>query len=302
MCTGLTEGQWDYLLSRIQMGNCTPFLGAGVNIPHLSTGSVVASDWVQRSESRYPLRDERDLAEVAQYLAIEVGDVLAPKVRIAAQLDRERRALQTSDEDLKGLLGSSHPLAVLARLPFPIYMTTNYDDLMSLALKACGKSPTSEICPWNKYLNVESVFSRPEGFEPTSEEPLVYHLHGSSENKNSLVLTESDYLDFIINVKRDQILPPRIEEALAGQLLFLGYSLSDWSFRVLLRGVVESLGPSQKRASIAVQLPLESENPQAQDFLERYFGEIGNVTVRVYWGDIGDFAADLDERWKEYDG
>ena len=129
--SGLTDLQWHYLLSGIADGKCTPFLGAGVNIPYLSTGSTIALSWLGEAEKKYPLRDEKDLAEVAQYAAIEVGTVLAPKGRIGERLKKERKEwLAKQETGLKKFVASNHPLAVMARLPFPIYMTTNYDDLM----------------------------------------------------------------------------------------------------------------------------------------------------------------------------
>ena len=41
------------------------------------------------------------------------------------------------------------PHAVLAELPLPIYITTNYDDFMAAALRRAGKEPRREICRWN---------------------------------------------------------------------------------------------------------------------------------------------------------
>jgi hypothetical protein len=52
------------------------------------------------------------------------------------------------------------------------------------------------------------------------------------------VLTEDDYLDFLVKVSWDNtVIPPRIAEALTdSSLLLLGYHLQDWDFRVMFRG------------------------------------------------------------------
>jgi hypothetical protein len=73
---GLTEDDWSLLLGRIRSGKCTPFLGAGA-----AAGSLpLASEIARRSaeSSGYPLNDPHDLARVAQYLAVRMGDAMIP--------------------------------------------------------------------------------------------------------------------------------------------------------------------------------------------------------------------------------
>ena len=113
----------------------------------------------------------------------------------------------------------------------------------------------------------------------------------------SLVLTEDDYLDFLVNISSDQaLLPLRIQRALTGaSLLFIGYRLADWSFRVLYRGLISSMEASLRRISVAVQLPPEDQD--VQNYLAEYFG---NINVKVYWGTARDFSAELRERWEEF--
>ena len=94
------------------------------------------------------------------------------------------------------------------------------------------------------------------GFVPTPASPVVFHLHGRLSVPESLVLTEDDYLDFLVTVSRDQkLLPHQIKRAMAGaSLLFIGYRLADWNFRVLHRGLVMAGEPSLRRLSVTVQL------------------------------------------------
>ena len=52
---------------------------------------------------------------------------------------------------------------------------------------------------------------------------------------DSVVLTENDYVDFFAQDLLNKI-PAKILELLrTARLLFLGYALEDWNFRVLLR-------------------------------------------------------------------
>jgi hypothetical protein len=290
----LAEEHWESLLPRIRAGKCTPFLGAGINCGILPDGAEIAEQLA--NGSGYPLRDKSDLARVTQFLAVR-QDPMFPKDRILEllheNLQKWRRTVKLAD-----FFKAPQPLAVLSDLPFPVYMTTNYDNLLVEALRIRQKDPTRELCRWNKYVEQRpSVFDSASGFEPTPANPVVFHLHGHDEVAESLVLTEDDYLDFLVNISRQQnLLPPRIQEALTGtSLLFIGYRLADWDFRVLFRGLVDCMEASLRRISVAVQLPREDSEQQA--YLGDYFG---NMNVRVYWGTAEQFAAELQDRWSGF--
>ena len=94
------------------------------------------------------------------------------------------------------------------------------------------------------------------------------------------------------------LLPHQIRKALATtSLLFIGYSLTDWSFRVLYRGIVRSTHSSIRRISFAVRSPPvsgEQQEQEAKSYLENYFHDID---ARFYWGTAREFAAELRERW-----
>jgi hypothetical protein len=294
----LEDRDWDLLLRRIRDGKCTPFLGAGAAHGVLPLGSQIAQDWAK--EYKYPLEDAGNLARVATYLAVEY-DPMYPKETLLQKWFRDPRPPDFNDR--------SEPHAVLAGLPFPIYMTTNYDPFMTNALVAAGKKPHRELCRWNKFTkDFPSIFDKEPGFEPTTAEPVVFHLHGHDQYAESLVLTEDDYLDFLVSIsKDDELLPHRIRRCLAGtSLLFVGYSLADWSFRVLFRGLVTSVEQSLRRISLTVQLPPSSpgdrEKPEAaqaeiQAYLSKYFGQI---EIRVYWGTAQEFMSELRTRWEAF--
>jgi hypothetical protein len=291
----LAEHHWESLLPRIRAGKCTPFLGAGINHGILPGGSDIAKELARKFD--YPLKDRSDLARVTQFLAV-TRDPMFPKDRILELLEEKLEKWQKTVTLPDFFRAPDEPLGVLADLPLPIYMTTNYDNLMVKALDARQKDPRRELCRWNKYVKEKpSVFDSASGFEPTSANPVVFHLHGHDEVPESLVLTEDDYLNFLVNISRQQdLLPPRIQEALAGtSLLFIGYRLADWDFRVLFRGLVDSMESSLRRISVAVQLP--PEDLKQQEYLVDYFG---NIKVEVYWGTAKEFAAELRDRWSEF--
>lgn len=296
MAGTLTETDWTILLERIEGRKCTPFLGAGACHGFVELAGGIAEAWAR--QYGYPLADCTDLARVAQYLATTY-DPIFPKTRILRDYIEPATEPDYSEAD--------EPHGVLARLPLPIYITTNYDDFMVRALAAENKNPRREVCRWNSLISdLPSVFD--DGFEPDPANPVVFHLHGHCNHdaeEDSIVLTEDDYLDFLVEASRDlarqpreaRMIPKRIRRALSGtSLLFVGYGLRDWSFRVLYRGLVAPTERSLRRVSVTVQLlpDLMDTGPEtrtsAEKYLERYFG---TDDVRVYWGTARQFCNEL---------
>jgi hypothetical protein len=303
MMERLKETDWMLLLGRIREGKCTPFLGAGACYGTLPLGSKIAEDWARKEE--FPFEDCADLVKVAQFLSIKY-DAIHPKDRLIEQF----RNIAPPD-----FTEPFEPHRVLADLPLPIYITTNYDDFLFRALSQTkygneNKKPVREVCKWNQQLRERAGTRHRRGklsgrLEGNVETPIIFHLHGHTQQAESMVLTEDDYLDFLINLARDDdLLPPRIQEAFAStSLLFVGYSLNDWNFRVLFRSVVGYLEKSLQRAHISVQLaPVktnasEDERRNAEDYLNRYFD---NLNIRVYWGTAREFARELREHWDAF--
>lgn len=292
METILTEADWDTLLTRIANQKCTPFLGAGICFGILPLACDVAKKWA--NEFGYPLSDCSDLARVAQFIAVERKDFVLPKMKIA-ELFKEIPPPDFKDPD--------EPHGILADLPLPIYITTNYDDFMVQALRSRKKEPKLVLCRWNKYIKDQKSgpsFESKIKFIPSPANPAVFHLHGYREVPESLVLTEDDYFDFLVNISRDQkLIPPSIQGALGSSLLFIGYRLTDWDFRVIFRGVIGSVEKSLSGLNIAVQLPpddKEIDQKKAQEYLNKYFA---NTKIQVIWVTAKQFLSELKKRWEE---
>jgi hypothetical protein len=284
----MEERDWEVLLDRIANGRCTPFLGAGAAYGTLPLAGDIAARWAERHG--YPLEDSDDLTRVAQFVGIERGDPMWPK----EQISKELGCLPPPD-----FTGASEPHDVLAELPLPVYLTTNYDDFMVRALARRNRGVVRDFCRWNSspaMRDESSPFANGGALVPTPSSPIVFHLHGHLEVPESIVLTEDDYLDFLVAVSRDaQLLPHQIEKALAASsLLFIGYRLADWSFRVIHRGLVMAGEQSLRRLSVTVQL---KPSAAAEQYLDQYFDA---MRVRVYWGTAQEFAAELRQRWTAF--
>jgi hypothetical protein len=292
----LSDPDWNRLIGKIKAGQCTPIIGPGAYSKGFPWDPAVAMGWMQDyTDYPYPWDGSYELARVAQYLSV-VADPLVPKDAVAAQI----RSL-----DPPNFNEPDEPHRVLASLPLPIYITTNYDSFMVQALKnrrEQDKDPVREFCRWGQWLQGRKSVNLEEP-GPTVAHPVVYHLHGHDEFADSLVLTYDDYLDFLVNISEDNsLIAERIQRALTGSsLLLLGYQLEDWNFRALFRSIVIFLQKGLKKTHVAVQLDpsfgdkaTEEQKKRAQKYFNRYF-ETRNV--KVYWGTCQKFVAELRERW-----
>jgi hypothetical protein len=295
----LKETYWEELLFAICEQKCTPFIGAGACVPWLPLGTEIAHRWALKYN--YPLEDSGSLSRVAQFLEIDTGEPTLPK----SILSREIREKVPPDFSKPKYRNLSH--CILADLKLPIYITTNYDKFMELALKSRGVDPASEFCDWNDYAQVANIPSVLKKFKykPTQQTPLVYHLHGIIDIPQSMVLTENDYYDFVVRLHQEdlmKLLTPIIHTALATtSLLFVGYSLEDINFRIIFKSIMKLLGSRSMLPSIAVQLPprLTSEKQeQAQRYIDQYTRNM--FKVHIYWGDVRDFLRELRDRWEKF--
>lgn len=297
----LDQREWDTLLRHIRRGRCTPVIGAGASASIVPGAATLARAWAD--EYDYPLADDSDLARVSQYIAL-TDYPARPKEMMLDELEK------VSDVDLSGT-----PYPHLAQLPFKLYITTNYDDLIARSLRP-AKSPATDYCRWNQFEDIAAEAPPGRNHEPSVAEPLVYHLHGQAQWIESLVLTEEDYLDFLIaaaenSQHQSQFLRPDIRAALAGSsLLFIGYRLSDWTFRVLFRGLMRTTNKANLQVpSVAIQLvPGRDEvapgrEDEAQRYLQTYLSRLHGVqTLSMYWGDATQFAEELLDRYQQENG
>ncbi len=97
--------------------------------------------------------------------------------------------------------------------------------------------------------------------------------------------------------RRKEQIPGVVRSALSNSaLLFLGFQMDDWNFRVLFRSIMSQEGSRLRRkfAHVAVQVDPEEdrtlEPERARRYLESYFQ---GADISVYWGSVEDFAKEL---------
>ncbi len=281
----LKDEIWQVLLQRIADDKCTPFLGAGACYGALPLGGQIANQWAEAHD--FPLWNKGNLIEVAQYLAVRY-DPIFPKRLFLDEFIKDAKRPNEPDE----------PHGILAQLPLSVYMTTNYDSFMMQALESHPfRKPRRAECRWIE-ASSDVVNDLPPDLRPDAANPLVFHLHGYSKPEY-LVLTEDDYLRFLSNMARNpNLLPPKIKSALQGSsLVFIGYSLADWNFRLLF----ENLRAAFQYKSVAVMLPpgsTDKERERARVYLDAYYTKAFDLDI--YWGTAREFCAELLQRWEQH--
>lgn len=290
----LEDEAWATLVDSVVAKTCTPFLGAGVAVPHLPTGRKLAMDLANAHD--YPLSDPWNLPRVAQYLAT-IHQPSFAKRRVQERLVSAQSAYLLESDG-----AAPKNLRLLAGLHLPLYITTNYDNLLEKAIMALGHEPVVEIARWNDRL-LEDLGPYPE-HKPTPEKPILFHMHGDLRDEASLLLTEDDYIDFTVSLalrptERSLLWHPVRRALSTTSLLFVGYSLEDWNFRVLMRYLLrlQNIVRSDQSFSLSIQLSDGDLDParraRSERFLDKY---LQMSSIQVHWSDASGFLLELGER------
>jgi hypothetical protein len=196
-------------------------------------------------------------------------------------------------------------LRILAALPLKLVVTTNYDRLLERALEFSQAQFKTLVQPAAGFDDTPDTRKRFESLEQYSG-TIVYKIHGTFGDHSAgrdnyhdgylaspIIITEDDYIDFLTVHEKDSVkigVPNLIRKNITpSTLLFLGYSLQDWDFRTIYRGLVERLNKHQARKSFAIQ-----HNPP-----EYWVDYWENKGIEIYNMDLYDFAEELSRRYKK---
>jgi hypothetical protein len=293
-----------------------PFLGAGVNVSSdeykgLPLANEVTLRLVEELIEESKGVDPKDLCPtkphkcLAQYKDLtRIGLQDLARVALHVQFKGDTPYLM---DLLKTILPDeerepSKLLTTLAQLPFELIVTTNYDRLTERALALQGKSYKMVVQPikgfgelaWHTLENELAVY---DGL-------VVYKIHGtfldkSPSNKKQdmdalsrVIITEEDYIEFLTVIGEPfRGIPGQIKSKMkTSTLLLLGYSLEDWDFRTIFKGLIETLSQHGQLKSFAIQ-----KDPS--DFWVKFWEDKGVVIYNV---DLYEFAAELEKRYREY--
>lgn len=322
---------------RARHRQCVPLMSHFVTSSHLFPGldaSVLLRDpylaarWAE--ELGYPMDEDRHiLPRVAQYAYIVVHgrDEFDTKMNYLQFLKKElcKQAQESNVVDSEVLnvvrgdierltvtevalslqiadvgADSNSTLALLARMPFEVYLTTTPLTLLEEALAANGKPDYTSTCYMWGRKDVERSADNASP-APSVDRPLVYHLHGIESDPVSMVFTEDDYFGFFKQlaqdlhneVQSDNRLPPVISGILGTKsLILLGYSLYDWSFRSFFRGPFRQTVNARTRG-VTAQFPPQGTAAQSERMLEYLTEFFRDDRFDLYWGSTDQFTAEL---------
>lgn len=181
----------------------------------------------------------------------------------------------------------TEPLADLAALRFQLVVSTTLDLEFDKVLDA-QKGWRSRT----RWYEFEGDYADTEDLD--ENDTLVYHLFGCIEEKKSLVLTESDLLDFLVRVIQDKpALPVTIRGELARgdtSFLFIGFSFRQWYLRILLHVLAHSGGNIRSFALDS----FEAVPQTMKETISMFYREGHNLLF--FDMDLDEFAAELRKR------
>jgi hypothetical protein len=317
---GFTQGgdfeKWRSIATHVRDGKAVAILGSGVCESIYGDSRNMARELAKANHFPLAEHHQDDLPRVLQYLTVDQDSAYASKA-VLVQIGEEvlKRHGGRIPSELHGA-----PLAqildfiiqtpaegrpenayqVLAGLPVSVYIPATPDRLLTRALKAAGKNPQVLIPNWRR-TGTEMPVEPPYNGTPTPGAPVVYQMLGVYNKDESVVLTEDDYFDYVIATASYKLVPRVVRSALvSNSLLFLGFQLTDWSFRVLFR-LIQSLEGGAKNARMAhvgVQLDPEeytfADARKARSYLQKYFDKEANIAL--FWGSAEDFLHELQKQ------
>jgi hypothetical protein len=310
--------RWRAIADSVRLGRCVPVLGPELG-EHFYGGTRERANRLAAAHG-FPLEpnDRSDLAKVTQYLAVTqshqyarnaVADQLKAEIRRRHPgLENEPRPFEAIARRAQGEATQDDPFRILAGLSLPLYVTASPDPLLLLTLAIADRRPKALFCKWRRTRDSHPSVP-PYEEEPRPESPVVYYPFGVSRagEEASLVLTEDDFLDYLIAAAEYKLIPTVVSGTLVrSSLLFLGFNLDDLELRVLFRLIMSLEGSGQlgDHAHVGVQIDPELYSlidvERAREYLEEYFGSGRDAPrIDIYWGTAADFLKELREHLRD---
>jgi len=337
MAEDLDEFPFDWIADDLQEGNCIPFLGAGASAfpKDINAKPPSARELALElaRESRFPpyfvvrdatstddpaaherfLRAQLDcenLMLVSSWVEHGTGDRNRIIRKLRARLaDAQNPMPYNSLHDLLAQIAQQKPMAVI---------TTNYDDLIELALskhevpfdlfviaierpaagearvqgamlfKPAGQNEFKPVTGEQELLDVEIDA---EGVR--LRRTVLFKIHGhigrGRRTDDTFVITEEDYVSFLGRMSSgNSVIPADLVNLMQSRtLLFLGYGLRDWNFRVLL----DRLSRMRPQAIKSYAIAYDIDDAERQLWDKR--------DVKVFRADLNEFVPLLEKAWRQ---
>lgn len=225
------------VINALRRNDLVVVIGAGVSINSLNSGAESPLGWKDLIiQLETVARGNAEADPVLQKL-IDAGSLLEAAERVMAKAHRSGR-IRDVQLKIKSLTdggagggggGNFQPNAwhdAILMLEPTIVITTNYDRLIERASKSGYQ--------------VLSYLSETVGQEVRRGEPILVKIHGSVDDLENIVLTQSDYSR--MHIRGRHALDVVQALFLTRVVLFIGYSIVDPDIRLLLQNTVGGRG------------------------------------------------------------
>lgn len=252
----MAEAEADILMGEIaesvKAGQCILFLGAGVHF-----GPPEDSAYRYEAPERPPLGSalSEHLARESKFLEYFPNDNPRNLQRVALHFEKLTHNRERLVAEIRRAVHDgkrpSPVVRALARLDFPLIVTTNYDRLFERALQAADKEPF--VCVYSKREN-----EKPREYSglPDPRRPFLFKIHGDVDSVEDIVITDEDYIQFILRMSdKNSPIPMTFRYHFSlWPTLFIGYSLMDYNLRLLFKTLRWGVDPASLKASYSVDL------------------------------------------------
>lgn len=263
----------------IKRNECVLFLGSAIHVPSSNPkyvyprtkGPPIGNQLSEllATKCSYPDDDRWNLQRVSSYYELVSGfrSPLVTEIRNAIHMEAAEQNVDKPSPP-RSEREPSPVLRGLARMGFPIVITTNYDHLYEKALtqvqKAVSapvtgqKSVAKEQFQKSVYSPKSTVRTRDCPAVPDGKLPFILKIHGDLEHDDSIVITDEDYIQFVLRMGDKHPYHPVGKNTLTyltrWPTLFIGYRLSDINLRLLIKTLRWRMDPAQIPASYAVDM------------------------------------------------
>jgi len=229
------------MVRAINSGRCFAVVGAGpsceIGLPPWRTLAESAIKQLKKDIHRTEIDQCDKLLSQSNYPAI--FSVVAKTIGLDSLVKFVNKALVTSH-----LNGQVYPF--IARWPFSVYLTTNYDDYLNEFL-------TKESIPFITKHNSLSDFR----LLRAESKGLIFKIHGDCSTKDDIVLTKEQYIEFQKADSR-KYWREKIRSVLhMVNVVLIGYSASDPDFKDQLELAKEIASPDHPIFMFAADITLE---------------------------------------------
>lgn len=307
----LLETHYTAVIKALINGRLVPFLGGGVNLIGRPQGAVWPQEQYAPTSQElagyladtysYTQEDSKNIVAVSQYIA-----VMNPSDTLKSEL---HSVFDTN-------YPSSHVHRLLATMPqtlrekgyklrAPVIISTTYDDILERTFQAANEpfdlvtyiADGDDKGKWwhHTFEGQDILIKTPNNYVDMQpdQRAMIVKIHGmvnrADADRESYVITEDHYIDYLTSSDTASLLPIKIKERLSlSSFLFMGYSPRDWNLRVLLYRIWEN--SNAKNLSWAIQ-------PAEQSLEGKIWQRRG---VSVIEAELEEYLDELETRVRDY--